>query len=176
MKKVNLFKVVAVVALFFGAHYVYADKIAILDRQKILSESQYGKKIKERLDQKFANRQVKLDSLRKSVAEKQKSLERDKEIMAKDEITKKQREITRLQQDFQRKFEDFQQDVQIAQSEELQTLSIKISEVLPAVAKNNKYDLVLPKENAFYSADSTDCTAKIIKALNDKFATDKANS
>ena len=176
MKKLKLLKIISILCLFCVSHFVHADKIALLDRQKILTESKYGKEIKDRMEKKFADRQIKLDGLRKSVSEKQKSLKRDMDVMAKDEVNKKQREITRLQQDFQNKAEDFQQDVQIAQNQELQSLSIKINEVLPSVAKANKYDLVLPKESVFYNADSTDCTSKIIKALDDKFVKDVANS
>lgn len=142
-----------------------ANKIGILDWEKLLTESPQAKEAKTRLDKDFQGRKDKLYSTQKDYQSKQERLQRDREILSEAEKMKLDKELNKIQQELRHMDEEFRSDYTASHREEMDKFVAIVREVVEKLAKEEKYDLVIPQEATLYMDNRIDVTDKVLQRL-----------
>lgn len=142
-----------------------ANKIGVLDWEKLLTESPQAKEAKNRLDKDFQGRKDKLYSTQKDYQSKQDKLQRDREILSEAERGKLDKELAKMQQELRHMDEEFRSDYTARHREEMDAFVTIVREVVEKLAQEEKYDLVIPQEATLYMAGRIDVTDKVLQRL-----------
>lgn len=152
---------VAIAAMGVGRAQV---KIAVINSQKALLETDEIKKAQTDLEARFKPRQDKIAQLEKELQDLQAQLQSGKLSAAgEQELTaqgqKKQRDLQRLQQ-------DLQDDVERERTDILQRAGTRMQEVVKKIADEKGLDLVVDSSNTLFYKASFDLTADAVTGYN----------
>lgn len=159
---------VAAIALT-GAASAQAQKLAVVDSQRLLAEAPQARAATQTLESEFGPRQKQLEAQKKDFESRAAKFERDQATMAEAERTKTQRDLRDAQLNLERRAKEFQEDVQMRQNEELQRVQKAIFEAVRAYAKTQGFDIVLAG-GVVYSSEQVDITAQVLTNLQAKAA------
>ena len=76
------------------------------------------------------------------------------------------KKLLAAQQQFERDGQQYQQELSTANNEAMEGLYAKVRAAISKVAKDDKYDLIVQKDAAPFSAETLDVTDKVVKAIN----------
>lgn len=149
-------------------------KIGFVDIQRAISESQSGKKAKERFQTEIKKAEGDL------IKEKQ-EIERLKSDMEKKGMLLKDEEKRNLEREYQRRFVSYQRSMRDVQEELRQKEGEMTAEILKElekivleVGKNDKFTLILERSQVLYSDQGIDITNKVIELYNSRAPAGKA--
>ena len=139
-------------------------KLAVINSQKAILETDEIKKAQLELTAKYKPRQDQLEKLQKDLQDIQNQLQGGKlNQLGEQELTaqgqRKQRELTRLQQDLQ---EDADKD----RNEILQRAGTRMQEVVKKLADEKGLDLVVDTANTLFFKTNLDLTADAVTGYN----------
>ena len=143
----------------------FAEKIGIVDINKVMAESKDASKIKSDLEAKFKPREQKLLTEQKSIQEDIQKLQRDDAVMTEAQKKALQEKIIKARKDFEIKGRAFQQEVNTAQGQAMKQLFEKVKGVVDSVAKAGKYDVIFQKDAVQYISPDHDITSQVIVKL-----------
>ena len=154
----NLKKGIITLALCFFAANVFAAnlKVGIIDPQELFSKSPQSKAAEKKIVKAFRNREEEVISKRKDLEIKVTSYKKDQEILSQKERLKREREINKLRQEFQRLASNLEVDVKVKRNEELQAFDKVFKDAVSVIAKEERFDLILPAQAVIYSGDKID--------------------
>ncbi|MDX2345895.1 MAG: OmpH family outer membrane protein [Legionella sp.] len=156
-------------ALFFsvGAVNAFADagKIAVVDLQKIMQTSDEMKTIQTKLEQTFKPRRDKLMGMEADLKTDMDAFKRDSAVMNQAKRKEAEEKIIATQQQFEREGQQYQQELSAANNQAMEEFYNKIRSAVSKVAAEKKYDLVLQKDAAPFSAAQLDVTEQVITAV-----------
>ncbi|HKD81437.1 MAG TPA: OmpH family outer membrane protein [Candidatus Angelobacter sp.] len=146
------------------------NKIAIVNIQQAIANTNEGKKETDALEQKFSTRQAALKAQNDEVEGLKKQLETQGAKLSDEERNNRIKVATDKQKAFQRNYEDFQNEVQQSEQEILSRLGKKMLDVMEKYAKENGYAMVLdvsnPQTPVLYASPATDITKELVEAYN----------
>jgi outer membrane protein len=147
---------------FIGA--ASAQKVAVINSQKAVLDTEEIKKAQLDLETKFKPRQDKLVQLQKDLQNIQAQLQSGKlNALGEQELnaegTKKQRDLQRLQQ-------DLQDDVNLERNDILQRSGTRMQEIVKKLAEEKGLDIVIDTANAVFYKPVFDLTAEAVAAYN----------
>lgn len=153
------------------------DKIAFVDLQRALEETNDGKAAKARLKSDFDQKQKELDV-------KQDELKKMKEALDKKAALMKPEALQKEQADFQQRFAALQETFMrlqkdLAQKEQDATRGIlaKLSQVVGKIAERDHFAMVLERSSAVvYGQPSLDITNEVIRLYNQQSGTGSKSS
>jgi len=141
-------------------------KIGFIDVQRIISESQAGKKAKDRF-------QAQVKKAEADVLKERQDLERLKNDLDKKGPLLKDEERRNLEADLQKRsvilqptLGDYQQDLQRRNNEMMAEILKELDQVVTEVGKADKFTLILERSQILYSDQAIDITNKVIDAYN----------
>ena len=139
-------------------------KIAVINSQKALLDTEEIKKAQAEMEAKFKPRQDQMVKLQKELEDIQTQLNSGKlnELGTQEMQTegqRKQRELQRMQQ-------DLQDDVQNARTDILQRAGTRMQEVVKKVAEEKGLDIVVDSGNTVFFKPAFDVTAEATAAYN----------
>jgi outer membrane protein len=147
-----------------------AGKIAIVNIQEAIANTNEGKKELDALQQKFTPKQNELKSQNDEVEGLKKKLQTDSDKLSEDTRNTRVKEIEVKQKALQRNFEDAQNEFQQAEQEVVNRLGKKMLDVLEKYAKNNGYAMVLdvsnPQTPVLYASPGANITKELVDAYN----------
>ncbi|MDE1460391.1 OmpH family outer membrane protein [Spartinivicinus poritis] len=141
-------------------------KVAVVDYQKALNQSDAAKKYLKQLESKFSGKVNNLKRLEADAKRINTKLKKDAAAMSNTERGKLQLELKRKAEDYQIQTKEFQAEKNKADREQFKKLKPKLDKAITEVAKANGYDLVLNRATAFYINPKHDITLKVIQKLN----------
>jgi len=165
--KVLLTSMVVFAALLkpvFGAEM----KVAFIDIQRALNESEAGQKAKKRFKDQ-------LDRLQKDLERQKDQVDALKDQLAKKGLVMKDEERRNLEQDYQRKlreferaYEDSQAELQQRDAELTRELIQEIQGVIQGIGRKEGYTLIFEQSGSglLYGDSSLDITDDVIKAYD----------
>jgi len=143
------------------------DKIAFVDLQRALEETDDGKKAKAKLKSDFDRKQQELDVKQENLKKKKEAFDKKAQLMKPEALQKEQKE---LQDDFvelQTIYQRLQKD--LAEKEQAATRGIfgKLQAVVGKIADRDHFDMVLEKNAAVvWGQQSLDITNEVIRMYN----------
>lgn len=155
------------------AHAETVKKIGVLQNQKILERTEYGKEINKRLQKNANAKKEELSKKENLLNKKRDAFQRDEAVLSDKERTERKQELAKMQRDFQGMFEQYEMELQDMHQEEMQKLSKLVMVEVKKVANAEKMEIVLPDNLTLYYDSTVDVTDKIIKALDVHYKSSK---
>jgi outer membrane protein len=139
-------------------------KVAVVNVQKAMIDSDELKKVSAQIESKFKPKQDELNKLQSDMASIQQQLQSNKLTpQAQSDLQlqgqRKQRDAQRLSDDLQQEFDRDRQDI-------LGKTAQKMSEVVKKLAEERGYDVVIDVSQALYFKPALDVTADALAAYN----------
>ncbi|KAF3981340.1 MAG: OmpH family outer membrane protein [Methylococcales symbiont of Hymedesmia sp. n. MRB-2018] len=155
-KRISLF-----LTLILLTNVCYAElKIGFVNVAKVLEKAPQAEKAKKRLEEEFSPRDKHLLSQDKEIQKLEEKLSRDTSVMGGSERRKLEKDIIAKKRDAKRSQQEFQEDFNMRRNEELSKLQRRITEAIKALAKDDKFDLLLT-DGVIYASQKIDVTAQV---------------
>ncbi len=140
-------------------------KIGFVNTAKILAEAPQAEQANKRLQQEFAPREKALADAQKSLRQIEQKLAKDGDVMSDAQRRQLERDIIAQRRDLKRSMDEFREDVNLRRNEELGKFQKEIFEVIDALAKEEKYDLIVNDGAVIFASDKIDVTSQVLKRL-----------
>ena len=158
-------------ALVFTVSFAAAQdrvKIGYVDIQRVIAESQAGKRAKERF-------QAQVKKAESDVQRERQDLERMRADLDKKGPLLKDEERRNLEADFQKRsvtlqrtMGDYQQDLRQKENEMMADILKELEGVVSDLGKSEKFTIILERSQILYSDQAADITPKVIDAYNSR--------
>lgn len=148
-------------------------KIAVLDTQRALIESEEAQELMESAQFDLEGDQDKVNELGQQIQALQEQLQKDAEVMSPSEQRKRRKEVEDKQIEYQFLVNKLQKDVQDRRQELMQMMAPKIDAVLKDLIDIEGYDLILQRGSLLYANSKHDITRKVTEKLNEKRETSR---
>jgi outer membrane protein len=158
--------------VFLNSHILAADvaKIGVIDLQKILENSNFGKSIQADLKKEKEKMESDLKQKGSEIEKIRQRLERESMVMSKEMRDDKEREQRIKINDFKTLQKRYRSDLQKLEANLMNQLKADIKEFVETIGKKEGYLLIINKFGVLYAPGSIDITDKLIQKLNASFA------
>ncbi|HVE51714.1 MAG TPA: OmpH family outer membrane protein [Casimicrobiaceae bacterium] len=161
-------RMLALLAALSCGSAVAADyKIGFVNTERLWRESAPARRVAQKLEKEFAQRNAELGKLTRQVEELQASLDKDGATMSENDRRNKERDLANLTRNLQRTQREAREDLNLRRNEELATLQERANKVIQQIAEVEKFDLII-QDPVVYASGRIDITERVIKALADK--------
>lgn len=143
-------------------------KIGIIDFQKVLTESEAGKAVQGKIQEKGREMEKNLRVLGQEIETLSEQMTREAMVMSKEKREEKQRELEIKKYDFQSLQKKYQMEFRELESIEVEKLQKEIFALAEKIGKKEGYLLILEKTAAIYYPTSIDMTDGLIEEYNKK--------
>jgi outer membrane protein len=141
-------------------------RIAVVDTQRALTETEEGLRVKATMAKLFKQRQDDLSKKEKDLKTERDNLEKQKTTLPQPELAKR---VDKWQQDmakFQQTAIQYEQELQKKEKELTGPILEKTLSVVRRLATKEGFDMVLDKQAAIYFRSDLDVTDRVITAYN----------
>jgi outer membrane protein len=141
-------------------------KVAIVDTQRAVMETEDGLRMQATLKKVFDSRQRELDKKQEELQKEREDIEKQREVLSKAALAKRvdkwQREMVQLQT----VFVEYNKELQKKQNELTQPIFQKAMGIIRRLATQDGYDVVVDKQAVPYVRSDLDLTDKVITLYN----------
>ncbi|MBM4144767.1 MAG: OmpH family outer membrane protein [Nitrospira sp.] len=148
-------------------------KFGAIDVQKILNESEAGKKAKTDLESLIKSKQVSIDEKGKAIEKMKADIEKQASVLSADARKTKEDELEKLIREYQRLVQDSQAEVKKREAELTDGILKDIREIIDKIGEEEGYTLIVEKGMIVYSSKGIDVTDSIIKKFDELRAKSK---
>ena len=152
-----------------AAPRVYAQtKIAVVDLQRALMETEDGRRAKRRLERLFKRRQKSLDAAQERLKKMKTEIEQQKNVLSKAALRERleayQQEFVKLQQSYV----EYQQELAAKEAELTSGILEKMQEIMRRIGQAEGYTVVLEvnESGVVWSPSNLDLTDQLIQRYN----------
>jgi len=140
------------------------ERIAIVDVQRVLTETSEGKRELEKVKQSFAKADARLEKKAKAVEKQVRDLQSKAAMLNEAELRRRQEEIMREQQELQRLAMELQQEVMDQEALATEKIYKKVAALVGQIALEEALQVVLVKSEmtVLYSNPKLDLTNRVI--------------
>ena len=146
------------------------SKLAIINIQAAIANTNEGQRDLDALQKKFEPKQIELKSLNDEVDTLKKQLAAQSDKLNDEEKNKRVQDIEAKQKKLQRSLDDAQSDYQNQSNEIAQRIGTKLMQSLDKYASQNGFSVVIDVSSqqspVLWAAPSTDITKPVIEAYN----------
>ena len=159
--------VVSAVAVLLGSAQAHAQsKIAVVDTQRAIMETEDGLRAQATLKKVFDNKQRELDKKQEDLQKEREDIEKQRDVLSKAALAKRVDKWQREMMALQGVFVDYNKELQKKQGELTQPIVQKIMGAIRRLATQEGLDLVVDKQAAPYVRSDLDVTDRIITLYN----------
>jgi len=152
-----------------AAPKVYAQtKIAVVDLQRALMETEDGRRAKRRLERLFKRRQKSLDAAQERLKKMKTEIEQQKNVLSKAALRERleayQQEFVKLQQSYV----EYQQELAAKEAELTSGILEKMQEIMQRIGQAEGYTIVLEanESGVVWTPANQDLTDQLIQRYN----------
>lgn len=153
--------------LWLVASAAHAGGLGYVDDQRLITQSPQGREIIKKLEAEFAERSRELKGRFDMLKAQQQDLEKNSVQMTAEDLQTKSQNLRELQRQLRRDQRDYQEDYMRRRNQELSKLEKDITEVIIAVAKREKLDMVF--QQAVYASPDIDLTGRVLAELKKRY-------
>jgi outer membrane protein len=143
-------------------------KIAVLDTQRALIESEEAQQLLRSAQTELEGEQQQVNTLGAEIMALQEQMQKDAEVMSPAEQRRRQKELEDKQLDYQFRANRLQKEVQDRRQELLQQMAPKIDAVLQDLIELEGYDVIMQRNSLLYANSKHDITRKVTEKLNER--------
>jgi outer membrane protein len=147
---------------------VDALKIGCIDFQKVLNESDAGKKAKTDLEMLVKSKQTTLDERGKTIEKLKADLEKQASVLSAEAKKSKEEELEKMLREYQRLVQDSQTEVKKKELELTDVIIKDIRQIVEKMGEEGGYTLIIERTGGMvlYSTKDIDLTDVVIKKYN----------
>ncbi len=142
------------------------NKIAFIDIDKIINESEFGKKTYKNIDVNFKKENEKLLEIEKKLVSKEQEILKQKNILSENELNKKITNLKKEINDFKKKRKSINEKFNKIKLEKTNEMVQSLNEILSKYADDNDISLVIQKKFIVIAKTGLDITNEILKIFN----------
>jgi outer membrane protein len=143
-------------------------KIGFIDLQRVISESQAGKKAKERFDSELKKVEAELLKERQEVERLKSDFDKRSVLLKEEERRNLEKEVQRRVVGYQRSMRDYQEELRQREGEMTGEILKEIEKIVAEVGKSEKFTLILERAQILYTDQAIDITNRIIELYNNR--------
>ena len=141
-------------------------EFAVINLQKVITESSAAKKIREEVDAQKEQLQKLVKEQEETLREKEKKLVEKRSILSS-EAFEDERNIFRKQlAEAQRNVQQNTQQIEQAFAKSMELITQKIESIVTDLAVENKYEMAFPSNQLIFYQDQLDITDVVVKRLD----------
>lgn len=159
----------AVFALCFLGFFSQAHaelSIGVVDMRAIVRDAKAAKDITKQLNTRRDEVLKELSGKEKKLIAEEKKLIEEKKTAEEEAFVKKAQAFEKKRMELQKLSADYRQKLNMAALDAEKGLTTKIVEIVQKIAAEDKYDLIITKQNVIVGATSIDLTARVQKILD----------
>jgi outer membrane protein len=143
-------------------------KIGYIDFQKVLNESDAGKKAKADLEIIVKSKQTTIDEKGKTIEKLKADLEKQASVLSAEAKKSKEEELEKMLREYQRLVQDSQTEVKKKELELTDVIIKDIRQIVEKMGEEGGYTLIIEKTGGMvlYSKKDIDLTDAVIKKYN----------
>lgn len=147
-----------------------AQKIVIIDTQRVITESIIGKAAKNNLEVEIKKGHAKVAALKADFERQRSDLEKQSAILSGSALESRREDLERKQVEFQRIFQDIQEKLARSNDAEISKVVSQINELVKALAQEKEYQFVFERDrkSVLFSSERIDITDEVVKNLDKK--------
>ena len=150
------------------------QKIAYVDLQRALEETDEGKKAKAKLKSEFERKQKELDGRQDELKKLKADLDKQQSILTKEALAQKQQDMQQKLVQLQETYMRLQKDLQEKEATETQRIFKKMKLIIGQIAQAEGVTYVLEANTGIlYAPPSLDLTNELIRKYNAGGGSDK---
>jgi outer membrane protein len=157
------------ICLFLSAETAWSQervKIGFIDVQRAISESQAGKRAKEKFQAQIKKAEGDLLKEKSELERLKADLDKKGPLLKDEERRNLEVELQRRYTNYQRGMTDQQQDLRQKESEMTADILKQLEKIVNEVGKAEKFTLILERSQVLYSDQGIDITNRVIDAYN----------
>lgn len=158
---------VATLAAFAGPVVAAEAKIAVVDVQAAILNSEQAKRLLAQIQEEFSGEEEKIRKIQSEAASILERLQKDGEVMSDGEKRRLQQQIETLNNDFVYERQKLQGQIEARQQELFAGVDQKVQKAIEDLVLKEDYDLILPRQAALYVGDLYNITRKVTEKLNE---------
>lgn len=143
-------------------------KLGVVSPGRVLEKIPHTQEARERIEREFSSRTRQIKGEQEELQKLEEKFERDGAIMGSSERDRLERDVVTLKRSLKRDIDELREDRSLRENQELGELQTKIVEVIQAIGKEGKFDLILV-DGVIYADKRVDITDEVISRLDDEF-------
>jgi len=141
-------------------------KIGYIDVQRVIAESQSGKRAKERFQAQVKKAEVDVQKERQDIERLKSDLDKKGPLLKEEERRSMEADLQKRSVILQRTMNDYQQDLRQKESEIMSEILKEVEQIVNEVGKAEKFTLIFERSQIIYSDQGIDITSKVIETYN----------
>ena len=141
-------------------------KIAFIDIDMIINQSEFGKKSYKKIDNDFKKENEKLLKIEKNLVSKEKEILNQKNILSEEELNNKVIDLKKEINDFQKKKRLINEKFNKMRLDKTNEMVQSLNNILSKYADENDISLVIQKKFIVIAKSGLDITNEILKIFN----------
>ena len=143
-------------------------KIGYVDIQRVIAESEAGKRAKERFQAQIKKAEADVQRERQDLERLRADLDKKGPLLKEEERRNMEADFQKRSVNLQRTMGDYQQDLRQKENEMMADILKDLEGVVSDLGKSEKYTLILERSQILYSDPGSDITTKVIEAYNNR--------
>ena len=143
-------------------------KIGFIDIQRVVQESQAGRRAKERFQAQVKKAEADIMKERQDLDRLKTDLEKKGPLMKEEERRSMEADFQKRSVALQRSMSDYQQELQQKNNQLMSDILKELEAIVNEVGKADKFTLILERSQILYSDQGIDITSKVIETYNSR--------
>ncbi len=142
--------------------------IAFVNAARVLESAPQASQARKRLEEEFAPRDQEIVQLQTELRDLEDELARSAASLDESERLGLQRKLLTHKRELKRAQVEFEEDLNIRRNEEFAKLQRLVADVITAVAREEKFDLIVNEAAVIYASDRVDATEMVLQRLKNQ--------
>ena len=143
-------------------------KIGYIDIQRVIGESQAGKRARDRFQAQVKKAEADLVKERQDIERLKSDLDKKGPLLKDEERRNLELDLQKRSVNLQRSMSDYQQDLQVKNNEMMSEILKELEKIVNEVGKAEKFTMILERSQILYSDQGIDITSKVIETYNSR--------
>lgn len=143
-------------------------KIGYVDIQRVIAESQAGKRARDRFQAQIKKAEADVMKERQELERLKSDLDKKGPLLREDERRNIESDLQKRSVILQRSMADHQQELQAKNNEMMSEILKELEKIVNEVGKADKFTMILERSQILYSDQGIDITSKVIETYNSR--------
>jgi outer membrane protein len=160
-----------VLALALSSTFAYGQervRIGFIDIQRVIAESQAGKRAKDRFQAQVKKVEADVQKERQDLERLRGDIDKKGPLLKEEERRNMEADFQKRSVNLQRAMTDYQQDLRQKEGVMMQEILKDLEQIVNEVGKADKFTLILERSQILYSDQGIDITNKVIETYNSR--------
>ena len=144
-------------------------KLAYVDVQRAIQETEEGKAARSRLKSEFDQRRSQIDKKSADLEKMQQEYEKQAPVLSDDAKRKKQEEFQKALLDARKSAGDLQEDMNRQEQQVMSNMLQRLQQVVAEIAERESLSFVMDKGTLLFAPSAADITNEVVRRYNDRF-------